>query len=105
MTSIYVCRFHKQSQRKGWKPGVRYHHAMRTESTVEFYKFMTAPQGGYASIDDYLKSISQIGRIQQLPVPVFSIHANDDPIHPGKRSIKIHKRFYNYLTSIKKYIF
>lgn len=65
---------------------------MRTESTVEFFKFMTAPQGGFASIEDYLKSISQIGRIQQLPVPVFSIHANDDPIHPGKRNIIHFKR-------------
>ncbi|CAL8074383.1 unnamed protein product [Orchesella dallaii] len=80
-----ICyRFHKQTNRKGWKPGVRYHHAMRTESTAEFMKFMTAPQGGYPTVEAYLESVTQIGRIQQIPVPVFSIHANDDPTHPGK---------------------
>lgn len=57
---------------------------MRTESVAEFMKFMTAPQSGYETVDAYVASISQIGRIQHIPVPVFSIHANDDPTHPGK---------------------
>lgn len=35
---------------------------MRTESTVDFYKFMTAPQGGYPVVEDYLKSINLIGQ-------------------------------------------
>jgi len=56
---------------------------LAAQTLREFDSAVTAPQFGFATVEDYYKSASHKGRVHKFPIPVFALNAEDDPMQPG----------------------
>lgn len=58
---------------------------MNAKTVREFDAAFTAPQFGFANVDEYYRSASTSGNVHKFPIPVFALSAYDDPVQPGHR--------------------
>lgn len=59
--------------------------ALKAKTVREFDAAVTAPQFGFASVDEYYQSATTSGNIHKFSIPVFALSACDDPMQPGHR--------------------
>nr|MDQ3806506.1 hypothetical protein [Acidobacteriota bacterium] len=56
----------------------------RVRTVRQFDERYTAPHGGYRDADDYYARASSLPVIRSIRVPALILHADDDPIIPGR---------------------
>lgn len=53
---------------------------MKAKTVREFDSAVTAPQFGFATVEDYYRSATTKGHVHKFPIPVFCLNAVDDPM-------------------------
>lgn len=60
----------------------RLDHALESKTIKEILERFDVPMFGFETMDQFFASVSVIGRLNTIDVPVTMLHAEDDPIAP-----------------------